>query len=461
MAYRPRPWAIRMPARVAGCWIATVLLLTGTAVAGPRETEEVKAVARARPAVVNIQGQKTERAPGKGTNLSQVNGMGTAVIVDPRGYMLTNYHVVEDVTSLRATLNDGRTVAAKVIAGDQRTDIAVLKIDVSEPLPVIELGTSSDLMVAEPVIAIGNPYGYSHTVTRGVISALLRHVPVTDDFSYHNLIQTDASINPGNSGGPLINAEGKMIGINVAVRVGAQGIAFAIPVDDVLEAASEMVQKQLNQGTSIGLTVEDEYCDDGRHLIVKHIQSGSGDNAIQPNDLLVSVAGHRVCSKLDVSLALVGHGDSSVPIEVLRDGQKVQTSIAATGTAKSVATASLGPSAGTNQKIWDSFGVRVQPVPKTELVKALGKVVSNYGGGLRVTLVKPNSAAANLGIQANDILVGIHNWQVTSESDLMYVLEQPEIYRSERKFYLGRDGVMMEGDIQLVQRAATSRRVNR
>src|SRR6202040_1196844 len=162
---------------------------------------------------------------------NRVNGMGTGIIIDPRGYIVTNQHVVEDVNVIRIRLSDGTSQSATVIARSQEADLALLKIDVPRPLPTMPLGTSSDLMVGETVIAIGNAYGYEHTVTVGIISAIKRDVTLNKEVSYKALIQTDASINPGNSGGPLLNINGDLIGVNVAIRAGAQGIWIAIPVD--------------------------------------------------------------------------------------------------------------------------------------------------------------------------------------------------------------------------------------
>ena len=131
-------------------------------------------------------------------------------------------------------------MVATLVARDLETDLAVIKVNVSDKLTVIALGTSSDLMAGESVIAVGNAYGYENTVTRGIISALHRAVQVSDAQFYDDLIQTDASINPGNSGGPLLNIDGEMIGINVAVRAGAQGIGFAIPVDKAMNVAADV-----------------------------------------------------------------------------------------------------------------------------------------------------------------------------------------------------------------------------
>ena len=195
--------------------------------------------------MVNIRGEKTVGPGGAtatgGENAHRVNGMGTGVVIDPRGYILTNYHVVEGVREIQVTLSDESRFVATLVARDLETDLAVIKIAAPDKLPVITAGTSSDLMAGESVIAVGNAYGYENTVTRGIISALHRAVQVSDAQYYDDLIQTDASINPGNSGGPLLNIDGEMIGINVAVRAGAQGIGFAIPVDKVMNVAATLL----------------------------------------------------------------------------------------------------------------------------------------------------------------------------------------------------------------------------
>src|SRR5262249_29825556 len=155
----------------------------------------------------------------------------TGILIDPRGYIVTNQHVVDEVSLIRVRLNDGTTHSARVVAREFEADLALLKVDVGRSLPIMPLGTANDLMVGETVIAIGNAYGYEHTVSVGVVSAIKRDVTLNKEVSYKSLIQTDASINPGNSGGPLLNVNGELVGVNVAIRAGAQGIGFAIPVD--------------------------------------------------------------------------------------------------------------------------------------------------------------------------------------------------------------------------------------
>src|SRR5690606_33738389 len=166
-----------------------------------RRTAIVRAVEDARPSVVNIHGRKTVRdTTAMSEAARQVNGMGTGVIIDPRGYIITNYHVVDGVARIQVTMHDEKELVARLVAHDPKTDLASSQLESDKPLRVIRTGTSRDLMPGEPVIAVGNAFGYTHTVTRGIISALHRTVQVSDDQKYHDLIQTDASINPGNSG---------------------------------------------------------------------------------------------------------------------------------------------------------------------------------------------------------------------------------------------------------------------
>lgn len=208
-------------------WSCVAFVVPDSRASNSRRTPIVMAVQRVRDAVVNIHSERTasldpeELLPHVNTQ-NRVNGMGTGILIDPRGYIVTNYHVVEDVSMLRVRLGDGSTYAARVVGREPSEDLALLKIDASRPLPVIPLGTARDLMVGETVLAIGNAYGYEHSVTVGVVSALKRDVSLNKEISYRSLIQTDASINPGNSGGPLLNIDGELVGVNVAIRAGTR-----------------------------------------------------------------------------------------------------------------------------------------------------------------------------------------------------------------------------------------------
>src|SRR5207302_10431758 len=188
--------------------------------------------------------------------------------IDGRGYVLTNHHVVDKVQGIVVQLHDGSTLPARVLQFDAIMDLAVLKIDPPRPLVAIELGTSADLMVGETVITIGNAFGYENTVSVGIISALHRDVTLSDDQVYRNLIQTDACINPGNSGGPLINIDGELIGVNVAVRAGAQGIGFALPIDEVKHVAAELLSTRRMASTWHGLVAAEQRRGSKRSLLI-------------------------------------------------------------------------------------------------------------------------------------------------------------------------------------------------
>lgn len=174
-------------------------------------------------------------------------GQGSGFIIDRRGYILTNNHVVADARLLEVTLIGGKKFKATLVGRDPSTDVAVIKIPESEVPRVAVIGDSDKLRVGERVIAIGNPFGLEHTVTSGIISALNRQLRLSQDSEIHRMIQTDASINPGNSGGPLINARGEVIGINTAIfstSGGAMGIGFAIPINTAKEVAAQLITNQ-------------------------------------------------------------------------------------------------------------------------------------------------------------------------------------------------------------------------
>jgi serine protease Do len=240
-----------------------------------RRTTTVRVVERTGPAVVSVTTEK--RAPEANPfrpfagdpffdrffqdffepRLPQAEqSLGSGVLIDAQRHVLTNEHVVTRAERIRVSLADGREFGAKLIGADPNNDIAVLEVETQEKLPWIEPGSSADLMVGEPVIAIGNPFGLSHTVTTGVISALGRSLR-TDERVYHGFLQTDASINPGNSGGPLLNAEGHLIAINTAVYNRAQGIGFAIPIDDARRVVRELIDHGEVSPVWLGMDLQD------------------------------------------------------------------------------------------------------------------------------------------------------------------------------------------------------------
>ncbi|MGE3240356.1 MAG: trypsin-like peptidase domain-containing protein, partial [Pirellulales bacterium] len=389
-----------------------------------RLTYVVRAVQAARPAVVNIQGQKTvastvQTAAGGTEAPRQVNGMGTGVVVDERGYILTNYHVVADVRRIQVTLYDHREYTAELVARDAESDLALIKIPVTEPLPLIRIGTSADLMEGEPVIALGNAFGYEHTVTRGIISALGRDVQVSDTQTYDDLIQTDASINPGNSGGPLMNVDGEMIGLNVAVRAGAQGIGFAIPVDQVMSVASRLMSIEQLENKRHGI-VSRSAPDESHTLLVEEVQPSSpaATAGLRVGDEICDVAQMPVARPLDLERALLDRSNQEkIPLTIVRNGERM----------------SLDLELGSCSKAWDVLGMELTEEPKTTFKQR----ASRYRGGMRVVEVRPGSAAAKEGIRSGDILVGMHGWETASNQDIDYIVTRPNLSEiGSMKFYV-------------------------
>ncbi len=409
-----------------------------------RRTAMVKAVQRARPAVVNIRGEKTLPPDGEfpaAEGARRVNGMGTGVIIDERGYILTNYHVVEDVHKIQVTLADGRISVATVQAQDAEADLAVIKIGDTGKLPVITLGSSADLMLAEPVLAIGNPYGYEHTITRGVISSLHRSVQVTDTQMYEDLIQTDTSINPGNSGGPLLNIDGEMIGIVVAVRAGAQGISFAIPIDRALEVAAKLMETRRDAEVWHGVVASGMPERHTAGIVVKSVQDGSPAqrSGLREGDTLLKADDHELARSLDFERALIGHrpGDD-VRLTVRRGGESVKIDL--------VLTEAPAASNVVSDATWRLLGLRLKPVSQ-ELFQ---RFRTRYRGGLYVTDVRPGSPAASQGIRRGDVLLGMHIWETISLENVTYILNRPDFGQLGRiKFYILRGNETLYGHMMV------------
>ncbi|MDE1873010.1 MAG: trypsin-like peptidase domain-containing protein [Thaumarchaeota archaeon] len=212
----------------------------------------VEAVEKISKSVVNIASVKMIQDQMYG--VFPVQGVGSGVIIDKDGYILTNYHVVDDAEKIRVTLSDSRVFNGKVVGMDPPTDLAVIKIDTKEKIPVSKLGDSSKLKVGQIVLAVGNPFGLTGgpTVTSGIVSSLNRGIQTENGML--ELIQTDAAINPGNSGGPLVNIAGEVIAINTANMPYAQGIGFAVPVDTAKAILEELIKKGHVSRPRIGIT---------------------------------------------------------------------------------------------------------------------------------------------------------------------------------------------------------------
>jgi serine protease Do len=444
-------------ARLPLSWHPGVFLLLavlgGLAACGPsacgselRQTAVVKAVRGAAGAVVNIRGEKTIAASAASTQSGQpdparrVNGMGTGVVIDERGYVVTNHHVVDGVREIQVTLDDGRHRTARLLARDADTDLAVIKLNLEpgERLPVINIGTSSDLMPGEPVIAVGNAFGYENTVTRGIISALHRPVQISDAQSYEDLIQTDASINPGNSGGPLLNIDGEMIGINVAVRAGAQGIGFAVPVDKAIDVVAELVGKAAAKKNWHGVTFKKAPPGAIREVVVESVEKKSPAEAagLKPGDLILAVGDLKLKRPLDFYRAVVEAAAGEQLALSVRRGEEAVSAELAMATPPTHVKVPVNPT-------WEFLGLELKPIGQQEF---RDRFHTEYRGGLTVAAVRPQGPAAEQGVRRGDVLVGMHVWETVSLENVQYIMNRPDFANlSPVKFYILRGSETLYG----------------
>lgn len=262
----------------------------------PRSTPIVEAVKKARPSIVTI---KIPRSNGR-------DMVGTGVIIDERGYVVTNRHVVGGSKSVNLTLSDGTPLTAEVIAVEAAKDLAILHLDTKKKLVALSPAPVDDLMVGETVIAIGHPFGYVNTVSTGIISALNRDITMPTGDVLTGLIQTDASINPGNSGGPLLNINGELIGINVALRDGAQGIAFAINAGTVKGMLKRHLSASKIAGVIHGLSVKEKtLAQTGlRQRVVVADFSAEACANLKQGDEILAIADRAIRNGFDVERAL-------------------------------------------------------------------------------------------------------------------------------------------------------------
>ena len=419
-------------------WSALFLLAgVGALHASDRVTPEVAAVRRTLPSVGNIHTEKAAAANNVFTaeKARKINGMGTGIIIDERGYMVTNYHVIADVDTIRVDIEDEHRIkysyVARKVRFDREHDLAIIKIDGSKPFKVMPSGTSSDLMLCEKVIAIGNAFGYDGTITLGIISALGRDVEANETVSYKNLIQTDAAINPGNSGGPLINMDGEVIGINVAIRANSQKIGFAIPIDDARKAIAKMMSIEHLDGTFHGMVGKDMKSGNSRMLIIDNVQSDSPAAlaGLRSGDTVLKVGSNDVVDGVDFERALL-HRPVGDKVEVsIKRGDKIERTTLVvgqfTGGRASLAATDVQVTPRANNddsdRYWSMFGLRLSVLPTNE-VSQLAK--TKYRGGMRVLDVKPESAAALNGIQKGDILVGLNKWETMNVDNITWILNQ-------------------------------------
>jgi serine protease Do len=258
-------------------------------------------------------------------------GLGTAFVYDPEGYMLTNNHVIEDATDIAVSFVDGRELRATIVGRDKHTDIAVLRVD-DKDLLALPLGDSDQIEVGDWVVAIGNPFGLSHTVSAGILSAKGRtrdDVKGLDPSGYFNFLQTDASINPGNSGGPLLNMKGEVVGINAAVRANANNIGFAIPINMVRQLLPMLLRDGKIRRSQIGLFVDALNIIEAGRLkrpdrkgawVKSVIPGGPADRAgIAPDDVIIGFDGKTISDPNELRwLASIAGVNKTVALRIAR-----------------------------------------------------------------------------------------------------------------------------------------------
>ena len=398
---------------------------------------------RLKPAVVNIRTTKTVTTGGMG-QFSQPFGrggpfdqffgdeffrrffgdipqrqfkqrsLGSGFVISKDGYIFTNYHVVEKADEILIKLSDEREYEAKVVGRDKNTDIALLKIEPENSLPVARLGDSSKLRVGDWVMAIGNPFGLSQTVTAGIVSAKGR---VIGAGPYDDFIQTDASINPGNSGGPLFNLSGEVVGINTAIVAQGQGIGFAIPVNMAKTILPDLKEKGKVIRGWLGVSVQDITEDIAKNLKLKD-QKGAlvadvfkGDPAdragIEPKDVIIAVNGRPVKDTHDLLRAVAEKNvGQTVKVTVLRNEKQKVFNVKIAERPERETLARLGTST-------ELFGMVVQEIT-TEIARHLGLSSTD---GVIVSEVRKGSPAEKSGISAKDVVLEVNQVKIISIHD--------------------------------------------
>lgn len=344
-----------------------------------------------------------------------VRGSGSGVIVNAEeGLVLTNHHVIENADSINVMLLDNRTTQATVIGSDPASDLAVLRI-AADGLEQIELGDSEQLRVGDFVVAIGNPFGFSHTVTSGIVSGLGRSGVNPDRNAYEDFIQTDASINPGNSGGALVNLEGQLIGINSAIvsRTGGNiGIGFAIPVMMASYVMEQIIEYGSVQRGLLGVTisavrpewVEQYALEDTAGAFVTDVSAGSAAEAagLRIEDVIVAIDGNRVDGP-DSLRNLIGlnRPGESVSVEYIRDGRRATV------------TAELGSNEGTITALNPPVDPPRDAAPVIEGVELAPDETTGGVAGLRVVSIDDASPAADAGLRRGDLILRLNRQRVT------------------------------------------------
>jgi len=381
--------------------------------ASPRRTPVVAVVERVSPSVVNISAESTVREVDPffgnffgGSRQRKSQSLGSGLIIDASGLVVTNEHVIEGASRILVTTLDGRELEATVLGSDRDADLAVLKV-AAKGLPATPLGKSANLLMGETVVAVGNPFGLSHTVTTGVLSARGRTVGGSGGGGrralFTDFLQTDASINPGNSGGPLVNLDGQVIGINTAIIQGASGIGFAIPADRAQRVVDDLLRFGELQPLWLGMrlmTIDPELAAREGYavahgVLVERVDDGSpaARAGVLSGDLVTAVDGRPVAAREDLSTAYYSVPPATPLLLELRRGKETLK----------FAVAAIRPPQG--------MGLRL-------LESSVGLRVEVQRGRLVVASVARGSAADERGLEPGDVVLGANGNEVADAEAL-------------------------------------------
>lgn len=395
-------------------------------------------IKRVQPAVVSVRSFGTRDAGGGwfGGGASQPfqRGVGSGFIIDPRGVVVTNHHVVAGADQLQVKLDDGRLVQAKVLGSDPYTDLAVLQLDGVERLPHVRLGNSQKLEVGDFVLAIGSPMGLEQTVTRGIVSAKGRGDLGLYADSYVDFVQTDAAISPGSSGGPLINMRGEVVAVNTAVSGIGRGLGFAVPVDQVKTVVPQLREHGKVERGWLGVAGRDLEPALGQlptpGAVVGEVVAGApaaaaglrtGDRIVRLDgveienfsDLRGHIAEHRPGDKVELELERDGHAERLMVTLGDRTGASVAARAPSTSpTSRQRQAPSAGGGHGPDEDLFGGSGGRPR----------LGVEVLPRDGALEVRAVLPGSLAEQVGLQPGDVLESINGKKITGVDDVAAAL---------------------------------------
>jgi serine protease Do len=376
-------------------------------------------------------GPEDEKGDSGPTQRFERRGLGSGVIVDPSGYILTNNHVVSTAQQITVRLADDREFKAKVIGADPPTDVALVKIE-AEKLPVAELGDSDKTQVGDWVIAIGAPFGLEHTVTAGIVSATGRHnVGIA---SYESFIQTDAAINPGNSGGPLVNMHGQIIGMNTAIASqsgGYMGVGFAVPANMAREVMKQLREKGEVVRGWLGVGIQRLTPDlaesmklkpDQGVLVSRVFEGGPADKAgLKAGDVIVELSGKPVKAPYELQNAVAWTAPGkTIDLVVLRGGKRMELKATAEKRSPQVEVAAGRPGAPLELK---DLGIKVSNVTP----EAAQRYGYKPGQGVLITSVDPGGLGAQAGLRAGMLILKLGEQTVTNVGELESALGKADL----------------------------------